>query len=32
MHGGSENINELQQQLWRETIAGEAQANGLLAD
>jgi hypothetical protein len=32
MHGGSENINELQQQLWRETIAGEVQANGLLAD
>jgi len=32
MNGGGENISELQQQLWRETIAGEVQANGLLAD
>lgn len=32
MNGGGENIDELQQQLWRETIAGEVQANGLLAD
>jgi hypothetical protein len=32
MNGGGDNISELQQQLWRETIAGEVQANGLLAD
>ena len=32
MNGGGDNIGELQQKLWRETIAGEVQANGLLAD
>jgi len=32
MNGGGDDISELQQQLWRETIAGEVQANGLLAD
>lgn len=31
MNGGSDDISGLQQQLWRETIAGETQLNGLLA-
>lgn len=31
MNGGSDDISDLQQQLWRETIAGETQLNGLLA-
>jgi hypothetical protein len=31
MNGGSDDIGDLQQQLWRETIAGETQLNGLLA-
>jgi hypothetical protein len=32
MNGGGEDINKLQQQLWRDAIAEKVQVNGLLAD
>lgn len=32
MNGGGDDLTALQQQLWRETVAGEVYTNGLLAD